>query len=200
MAEKLFQARFDITHVIDNGYGDNMWQLKGQIRDVSGSFTANDVQVGDAIIITGVSVNGITVYDQYLVVEIFGHDAVNVDLKVQYNEEGNPKTMNGTPNAGAHLIGRVYDFSLMEMPSAHEVLDELRKDQALVNLNFKKLANYLNNAPPGELPVELDTVSTEFIDNQTLITTVISSTDKWKAVACSHSGRVVLASDRKSVV
>lgn len=194
MAEKLFQARFDITHVIDNGYGDNMWQLKGQIRDVSGSFTANDVQVGDAIIITGVSVNGITVYDQYLVVEIFGHDAVNVDLKVQYNEEGNPKTMNGTPNAGAHLIGRIYDFNLMEMPSAHEVLDELRKDQALVNLNFKKLVSYLTNNPSGGLAVELDTASTEFIDNQTLITTVISSTDKWKAVACSHSGRVVLAS------
>lgn len=139
MAEKIFQARLDILAVVEDT--PTSWQLTAKLVDVSGSFTAFDVEVGDKVVIIGVGVTGKTVVDRYRVSSIEGRDALNIHLTIVYDETGSPKTYNGIPLTGPHLIGRSWGEgnNLMEMPSAHEVLDELRKDQALVNMNLHEL-------------------------------------------------------------
>lgn len=149
MAEKQFQARLDILTVID--LTSTSWQILAKVVDVSGSFTANDVIVGDKVVIVGVSSDSVTTYDRYAVTEIVGHDAVYTTFNMEFDEEGTPATYGGRPLTGAQSIGRAYgtDNLLMAMPSAHEVQDELRKDQALVNMNLKEL----ESREPGGSPI-----------------------------------------------
>jgi hypothetical protein len=149
MAEKLFQARIDILTVIE--LSSTLWDITANVVDISGSFTALDMQVGDKVLITGVGVTGITVYDRYVVVEIIGRDTVFCNFTISYDETGTPKTMNGYPLTGPHLVGRAYgtDNILMEMPSSHEIEDEFRKDQGMVNMNLHELATH--SGPGGIL-------------------------------------------------
>ena len=139
MSEKLFQARLDILTVVD--LTSTSWEITAKVVDVSGSFTAHDVIVGDKVVIVGVSSDSVTTYDRYIVTEIMGRDAVYITFNMEFDEAGTPATYGGRPLTGAQSIGRAYgvDNLLMAMPSSHEVQDELRKDQALVNMNFKEL-------------------------------------------------------------
>lgn len=158
MAEKLFQARIDIATIED--LGDSTWQLTSTIHDISGSFTAMDVEVGDKIMITGISEGGKTVYDRYAIYEIVGRDTLFLMAKIYYDENDTPKTYGGYPLTGAHVIGRAYGPTgmIMEMPSAHEIEDEFRKDQGMANMNIKEI---LSSLAPEVLPED---ISFEFRD------------------------------------
>lgn len=149
MAEKIFQARIDILSVVEET--PTSWLINAKVVDVSGSFTALDVEVNDKVIIVGVGASGKTAIDRYKVNSIVGRDALFIQMVVVYDEAGSPKTYNGIPLTGAHLIGRSWGVNntLMEMPSAHEVLDEPRKDQALVNMNLHQMY--------GNLPTPIST-------------------------------------------
>lgn len=157
MSEKLFQARLDILTVVD--LAEVGWEINAKVVDVSGSFTANDVLVGDKVVIVGVSADSVTTYDRYVISEIIGHDVVYITFNMIFDEEGTPATYGGRPLTGAQSIGRAYgtDNSLMAMPSSHEIQDELRKDQALVNMNLKQLSE--NQPSGGSSSIELPLLS-----------------------------------------
>ncbi len=139
----LFRARVDINIV--NDYPDGItWEVMGVLVDLTGSFTALDISVGDKIICRGYTANSTMVYDRYRVTEIIGRNAENFQVLVQMDSSAMPQANTGRPGTGSFPIGSSPWYEHLTVKASHyQNQFDPDYDAAIDNLNLSELTNIL---------------------------------------------------------
>lgn len=140
----LFRARFDVVQIQDVTIG--VWELSGNIVDMTGSFNAGDVSVDDRIIMRGYGVGGYTVFDRVVVTSIIGCNATDITLQVQNDQLGNLLSAAGRPSGGSFPIGSSmwYD-KITNKASFYQSQFDPDYDAAIDNLNLMELQYVLRS-------------------------------------------------------
>lgn len=134
-------ARYDISEV--TYVNDSTWYVYGEIVDPTGSYSAEDVVVGDRIIQRGFDTTGVTVYDRFRVVSISTDDVLYLGANVQYDETGAIKNNAGMPLSGSFPICRVLpNTKTMVKPSWYQEQFDPDYDAAIDNLNSEENQTY----------------------------------------------------------
>ena len=140
----LFRARFDISIVNDLPYVTPTWEVTGILVDVTGSFTAMDIAVGDLLICRGYTNNSQVVFDRYRVVAIPGRTYVNATLEVVMDSDTTPQSNAGRPGTGSFPIGSHFWYeNLTVKASFYQNQFEADYDAGIDNLNLEELVNIL---------------------------------------------------------
>jgi len=171
MSTTLFQARFDISGVVDLGGTPNAWRVTGTVNDSSPSnFNATNVQLND-IFFDESAFDGTV--NRYLVTSIISASGVNLTVDCIYDEPGTPGGLFPYPVASSGAICRATDdIDLTQRPAT----------------GWTQVSETIKNAIRNEDMRRLDREVQKSILNETVVTTTpytVLADDKLIVVDCT---------------
>lgn len=141
----LFRARFDVHTVVET-VTPGVWMVIGLLVDVTGSFTAMDISVGDVIIARGYNSNSQVVFEKFKVLSVEGRDFVQATVMVELYGGGTPLNNSGAPPTGSFPIGSHFWYeNLTVKASFYQNQFEADYDAGIDNLNLEELVNILKS-------------------------------------------------------